>query len=90
MWHVHDGGDWAWMGFFMVLFWVPFLLLIAWVVLRGFGDLGAGGGRRDERGEESDSARELARRAYARGEITRERFLEIVEDLDQTERPGAS
>jgi uncharacterized membrane protein len=88
MWHTHDGGDWAWMGVFMVLFWVPFLLLIVWAVIRGFGGPGPSGGRRDARGDESDGARELARRAYARGEITRERFLEIIEDLDSTERSG--
>jgi len=78
------------MGFFMVLFWVPLLVLIVWAVMRGFAARAAGGGRRDARGDEPDDARELARRAYARGEITRERFLEMVEDLDRTERPATN
>ena len=87
MWELHDGGDWAWMGFFMVLFWVPFFALIVWAVMRGLTGPGSNAGRRDDRGGDRDSARELARRAYARGDITRERFLEIIEDLDRTERP---
>jgi uncharacterized membrane protein len=73
------------MAVMMSLVWLPLLVATIWALTR-FGRGAAGrGGERDERDERVD-ARELARRTYARGEIDRARYLQIVEDL---ERDGA-
>lgn len=81
-------GLWGWllMPLMMALVWVPVLLLLGWGARLVLG----GGGPAPTPvpptppAPEAD-ARELARRAYARGDVTRERFLEIIADLDQTE-----
>ncbi len=82
MW-AHDGPDgwaWLWMVPMMALFWAPIVALVVWLV-RG----GAPGGRSPP--DDLDAA-ELARRAYARGELSRERFNEVIQDLreSRTER----
>jgi uncharacterized membrane protein len=70
------------MGAMMLLVWVPLLMLLVWA-LRQF--------RRPEQppppAPREPDARELARRAYARGEMDRERFLEVMRDLEET-APG--
>ena len=80
-----DGWEWIWMGIMMAIIWLPLLLVVLWA-LRQFGQTtqppsppGSGA-----LGESTD-ARELARRAYARGEMNREQFLRVIEDLDRTE-----
>lgn len=86
MWYWHDGPDgWGvfWMGLMMAIVWLPLLVLLIWA-FRQF----TAPPRRDEPPagaptQESD-AREEARRAYARGELDRERFLQVIEDLDRT------
>ena len=85
MWHWNHGPDgwgWLWMGAMMLLVWVPLLLVLVWA-LRQF--------RRPEPppppAPREPDARELARRAYARGEMDRERFLAVMRDLDET-APG--
>ena len=73
MWGVHDGMGW-WMAFgaiWMVLFWGLIIWLIAW----GIGQVTSGGRRSD------DDSVEIARRRYARGEITREQFEQLSRDL---------
>ncbi|MCC6238091.1 MAG: hypothetical protein IT299_11040 [Dehalococcoidia bacterium] len=86
MWEWHDGPDgWGllWMGLMMAIVWVPLLLIIVWA-LREFG----GPPRRDQppsnETRPQPDAREIARRAYAGGDIDRERYLQIIEDLEQT------
>lgn len=60
------------MWLLIVILWAPWAALVAWLarqVLRG-------------KSVNADaSADELARRAYARGDITRERFIEMMADL---------
>ena len=73
MWGAHEGMGW-WMVFgmvWMVVFWV----LIIWLIVWGIGQV-SGGGRRSE-----DDPVEIARRRYARGEITREQFEQLQHDL---------
>ena len=73
MWGMHEGMGW-WMlfgGIWMLLFWGAIIWLIVW----GVGQL-TGGSRRDE-----DTPLEIARRRYARGEITREEFEKLRQDL---------
>ncbi len=83
-WHDRpDGWGWFWMILMMAVFWVPLLVLLLWAT----GSLGRGtppSGAPPR--EPSPDARELARQAYARGEIDRERFLQITADLNETAR----
>lgn len=76
MWQWHSawgGGDWAGMVLMMALVWgAIFLLVIALVRTLALG------GRAPE---PRDSAEDEARRAYARGDLDRERFLQITTDL---------
>ena len=86
MWGWHDSPD-AWgifsMGLMMALVWVPLLLVLVWV-FREFGQPT----RRPEppsvQPPTEPDAREVARRAYARGDVDRERYLQIIQDLDDT------
>ncbi len=81
MWHWNDGPDgwvWFWMVAMMAVVWLPLLLATIWALAQ-LGRRGASGQR--DRNPDTD-ARELARRAYARGEIDRDRYLELMRDLD--------
>ena len=86
MWNWNDGPDgWGllWMALMMAIVWVPLLLILVWA-LREFGrPRGSEQPPASQLPPEPD-AREIARRAYARGEIDRERYLQIIEDLEQT------
>jgi uncharacterized membrane protein len=66
------------MSLMMLLVWLPFLLLIA-LMIRSLMAPGAG---------RAASAEEEARRAYARGDIDRERFQLVMRDL-QDHRQGS-
>ena len=73
MWGANEGMGW-WMvfgGIWMVIFWGA----IIWLVIWGVGQV-SGGGRRSE-----DTPLEIARTRYARGEITREQFEQLQQDL---------
>ena len=76
MWGANEGMGW-WMifgGIWMVIFWG----LIIWLIIWGIGQISrsSGGGQRNE-----DDPLEIARRRYARGEITREQFEQLRRDL---------
>lgn len=86
-WHGNGGDDWGaagWigMGLMMLLVWLPLLLVL---VLAFRGILGPGN---RAPGSTVDSAEDEARRSYARGEIDRERFLQIVQDLREHRPPS--
>jgi len=71
MWEMHDGMGW-WMvfgGLWMILFWSILIGGIAWLISRLTGV------------EPGSDAIELAKERYARGEISREQFQRISEDL---------
>ncbi len=90
MWYWHDGpGGWAWvwMTVMMAVVWLPLLLLFVWA-LRTWARPGAAP-RPDIDGRDDVPADEIARRAYARGEISRERFLEVMADLKSNGPPRA-
>ncbi len=72
-------GGWLGMTLMMVLVSVPILVLGFFLVRALIGP----GNRSDRVG---DPAEDEARRAYARGEIDRERFLEIMRDLQDYSR----
>ena len=82
MWSWHDSPDgWGvvWMVLMMSVVWIPLILIFSWGV-RGVADLNRHS-RSTPPANTAPDAREIARQTYARGEIDRERFLEIIEDL---------
>jgi putative membrane protein len=89
----HQGG-WGMMGGFMgfpMLIMVPIVIaaivVIGWVVYRGFGWGGCCGshwrGHYSHYGseEERETAMEILRRRYAKGEITKEQFEQMKKDI---------
>lgn len=72
---------WGWMffgGLLMIAFWVAVIALAVWVVQRLFrtGPSAGGGG-----GDTGLTPLEIAKRRYARGEITRDQFEQLKKDL---------
>jgi len=81
MWHWHgdwNSGEWLSMSIMMLLVWLPLLLLVAFA-LRSLLVPST---------RQSASAEEDARRAYARGEIDRDRFQQIMQDLREQRSTG--
>jgi putative membrane protein len=73
MWHEGDGMGW-WMlfgAFWMLVFWGGIIWLIVW---------GVGQAARGDR-RHNDTPIEIARRRYAKGELTREEFEQLRRDL---------
>lgn len=70
MWHAHDGMGWwmAFSGLWVVLFWVGLFLFLFWDVRSLMTT-----GRRES------TPLDIARRRYAKGEISREEFDRIKE-----------
>ncbi|MBI4300575.1 MAG: SHOCT domain-containing protein [Chloroflexi bacterium] len=79
MWDMHGGGGW-WMisgWLWVILFWAVVIGLVVWVV-------GRLTGRRElPPGQERVTPQEIARMRYARGEISREEFEQIIRDLSE-------
>jgi uncharacterized membrane protein len=71
------------MGVMMLIVWLPLLGILVWA-LRRF----ASPRQLPPQPPSESDAREIARRAYARGEMERERFLEVMRDLDETAPTG--
>lgn len=72
-----------WMGLMMAVVWLPLLVILIW----GLRQLGQPPRDREPPMHASPAepdARESARRTYARGEIDRERYLQMIDDLEQT------
>ena len=72
-WHAHDGMGW-WMLFGGIL-WLVFLGTVIYFIIYALG------GTRSARRPDEDDALEIARRRYARGDITHEEFEQIRRDL---------
>lgn len=72
MWDGHHPGIWLLFGtIWMLIFWGAIIWIVVWGVAQA-----SGGGRRDE-----DDPLEIARRRYARGEITKEQYEQLRRDL---------
>ncbi len=72
------GWGWGWMvigGLLMIVFWVAVIAVIVWGVTRIMR------GREGDGGESGLSALEIAKRRYARGEITKEQYEQLKKDL---------
>jgi putative membrane protein len=89
MWDMHDGMGW-WMVFGMiwtVLLWGTIIALVVWAIGR-FSSGGSGDGnpsanelRQPGTGLHVDSALDVAKKRYARGEISRDEFEQLRRDL---------
>lgn len=83
MW-MHDGGTgwWIFGAIWMTLFWGTIIALVVWAISRfsGGGTSATEPSARSAQLQE-DSAVEIARKRYARGEITREEFEQLRRDL---------
>ena len=79
-------GTWGWgMMLFTTLFWLAVIALVVWLIVRvtrGGGITGRGGGN-DRGAEGTDRAEETLRERYARGEIDRETYERMLEDLSR-------
>ena len=80
-WAGHDGGGfWGPWILFPLLFWGGIVFLIAWTVTRIFPK-----GRGDDRSEgPRDSAEEILRERFARGEINAEEYEKSMSALRET------
>ncbi|MBI4199890.1 MAG: SHOCT domain-containing protein [Chloroflexi bacterium] len=70
--HSNSAVGWGWMALgwvWMLLFWGSIIGLVVWGISR------LSGGRRE------DGPLEIAKRRYARGEITREQFEALKRDI---------
>ena len=76
-------GEWSWlsMGIMMVLFWIPVVALVAWILSPR---TGIGGRSTDP--SNGLSGREILDQRYARGELTQDQYRSMVADM---ERGGA-
>lgn len=71
---------WGWgMMILIIIFWIIVLALLVWLIYRLFGGI-RGAGRRSEEGR----AEEILRKRFARGEIDRETYERMLEDLRRT------
>ena len=67
------GAGWGFWGIFMVLFWGGLIALIIWGVMRL--------SKKDDGNETKSNALDIARERYAKGEISKEEFEQIKQDL---------
>ena len=72
MWGYGDGWGILW-GIFMVLFWGGLIALIIWGVMRL--------SKKDDGNETKSNALDIAKERYAKGEISKEEFEQIKQDL---------
>ena len=80
MWNGYEGLGWGWWGFgflHMIGFWI--LLIIAVVLFARW--LGGASGRTDLVGSTRESALDILKKRYAKGEINKEEFENKKRDL---------
>jgi putative membrane protein len=78
MWYMHDGWGW-WMvfsGIWMLVFWGAIIWLVVWGVKKLLGHGESKGGT-----PESHDPLDIAKKRYAKGEISKEEFDQIKKDL---------
>lgn len=79
MFHWHGMGGIPLLGGLGVVFWVVLLAGLVYLLARMWSGNGPG-----SHSPGGDSAREIARRRYARGEIDRQEYDRILEDLGKS------
>ncbi len=80
MWWHHEG--FGWFAVFGGLLWLVLLGVIIWAII-----MFVAGGREAPRHHDEDPL-DIAKRRYARGEITREQYVQIRNDLIGRPPPG--
>jgi len=84
MWPGHmwaDGWMWLFGGLLMLLFWGG-LFASAFFAIRAILRSGNAGGERQPSIDHSENSLEILRKRYARGEISREEYLAMREDME--------
>lgn len=85
MWHAADGMGWwmLWGGFMMVVFWGAIIALIVWAINS---TIRRGDSRNNsaQSGDAKHTPLDIAKQRYASGEIDRDEFQRIKEDLAET------
>jgi len=83
------GGMGGWFGFgwfWMILFWVLLILLIVWIITRLFPQIQIGNETLRQTGPgyntREESPLDILKMRYARGEITREEFERMRQELE--------
>lgn len=71
-WHMMDGWYGSGYGILMWLFWVAVIVLLVYVITKAAPFGGSGGG---------ETPMDILKKRYARGEITREEFERMKQDL---------
>lgn len=79
MWHDANGMGWwmLWGVFMMIFFWGGLIALVIWAVRSFTGGTDAGSGA----GTAREKALSVVEERYARGEISRDEFIQIKSDL---------
>lgn len=81
------GGEWLIMILcmaFIIAIIIGSVLLITWLVRRSSSNVGGASSSLTPAAPPAPSAREILQTRYARGEITREQYQEMLADLNQT------
>jgi putative membrane protein len=89
MWRVHDGMGW-WMLFGALLWiavWGTVIYIIVSLILRE-GDRERPSSTPTAEPSAGDDALVIVRKRYAAGEIDRDEFLRLIEDLDRSHQPA--
>lgn len=90
LWNSGAWGAWGWVGMLLnVLLWVGMLVglisLVVWLVRRtgqgSFGNPFLGAQNMSQQNARAQDATEIAKARYARGEISREEYMNLREDL---------
>nr|WP_290667079.1 SHOCT domain-containing protein [Ardenticatena sp.] len=87
------GGMGGWFGFgglWMILFWVILILLVVWIITRLFPQIQIGNETLRQTGPgyanaphaQAETPLDILKKRYARGEITREEFERMRQDLE--------
>lgn len=91
--HMWETG-WGWLGIvgmiLNMLLWLALLVGVVVLIVSATRRSRSSGPRYGDRATRDDlTPREILQQRYARGEITREQYFEMVADLDGGERPSA-
>jgi len=90
VWLLAFGHMWGWgaggwiFGIFMMVFWVVLVVLVVYLLVRGFSHHGTAGTTGGYFEPSKESPMEIARRRFAAGEITKEQLEEIEKTLKGT------
>lgn len=83
MWDWTHMNGWGWhMGGFGMIIWLIILIAIIWLIVRLIQKNNGGGGESRQVPSQEESALDVLQKRYARGEITREEYQQMKQDLE--------